>query len=117
MSDPPYTEGAAVKPAVLTRYRVMAWITGCMLLVLCLCMVLKYGFDKAEDVTLYVSQAHGVLYMIYLVVTFDLSSKMKWKFERMLLMMLAGTIPLASFYAERKAVEAVRKREPAPVAA
>ncbi|MGW9214005.1 DUF3817 domain-containing protein [Embleya sp. NPDC055664] len=99
-----------MKPAVLTRYRVMAWITGCMLLVLCLCMVLKYGFDTGEKATLYVSQAHGLFYMIYLVVTFDLSSKMKWKFERMLLMMLAGTVPLASFYAERKAVEAVHER-------
>ncbi|MGC0421692.1 DUF3817 domain-containing protein [Embleya sp. AB8] len=100
-----------MKPVVLTRYRVMAWITGCMLLVLCLCMVLKYGFDTGEKATLYVSQAHGLFFMIYLVVTFDLSSKMKWKFERMLLTMVAGTIPLASFFAERKAVEAVRERD------
>jgi integral membrane protein len=106
-----------VKPVVLTRYRVMAWITGCMLLVLCLCMVLKYGFDTGEKATLYVSQAHGLLYMIYLVVTFDLSSKLKWKFERMLLMMLAGTIPLASFFAERKAVAMVQERELAATSA
>jgi hypothetical protein len=31
----------------------------------------------------------------------------------MLLVMLAGTVPLASFFAERKAVEAVREKQQA----
>ncbi|MDI2128244.1 DUF3817 domain-containing protein [Yinghuangia seranimata] len=108
-----------MKPAVLTRYRVMAYVTGVWLLLLCLCMVFKYGFDKGSDLTFYVSQIHGLLYMIYLVAAFDLSMKMKWKFERMLLIMLAGTIPFASFVAERKIAQAVQEsgRVVAPTAA
>lgn len=98
-----------MKPAVLTRYRVMAYITGVWLLLLCLCMVVKYGFDKGEDVTFYVSQVHGVLYMIYLAVSFDLAWKMKWRIERILLIMLAGTVPFASFVAERKIALAVQE--------
>lgn len=98
-----------MKPAVLTRFRVMAYITGCWLLLLCLCMVFKYGFDKGEDLTFYVSQAHGVLYMIYLVTAFDLGWKMKWRIERILLVMLAGTLPFASFVAERKVARAVQE--------
>ncbi|MFJ4778321.1 DUF3817 domain-containing protein [Streptomyces sp. NPDC088762] len=91
-----------MKRSVLTRYRVMAFATAVMLLVLCTCMVFKYGFDKGADLTFVVSQAHGVLFMIYLVFAFDLSSKARWSFGKMLWVMISGTIPLAAFFVERK---------------
>lgn len=91
-----------MKKSVLTRYRVMAYATAVMLLVLCTCMVFKYGFDQGADLTLVVSQAHGVLFMIYLVFALDLSSKARWPFGKMLWVMLSGTIPLAAFFVERK---------------
>ncbi|MEU3771625.1 DUF3817 domain-containing protein [Streptomyces sp. NPDC032472] len=91
-----------MKRSVLTRYRVMAFATAVMLLVLCTCMVAKYGFDTGADLTLVVSQVHGVLFMVYLVFAFDLSSKAKWSFGRMLWVMLSGTIPLAAFFVERQ---------------
>ncbi|MFJ3925779.1 DUF3817 domain-containing protein [Streptomyces sp. NPDC090022] len=90
-----------MKRSVLTRYRVMAFATAVMLLVLCTCMVFKYGFDKGADLTFVVSQVHGVLFMIYLVFAFDLSSKARWPFGKMLWVMLSGTIPLAAFFVER----------------
>ncbi|MFD3548817.1 DUF3817 domain-containing protein [Streptomyces sp. NPDC058655] len=90
-----------MKRSVLTRYRVMAFATAVMLLVLCTCMVFKYGFDKGADLTFVVSQAHGVLFMIYLVFAFDLSSKAKWSFGKMLWIMVSGTIPFAAFFVER----------------
>ncbi|MEV8590622.1 DUF3817 domain-containing protein [Streptomyces sp. NPDC051180] len=93
-----------MKSSVLTRYRVMAYVTAVMLLVLCTCMVFKYGFDMGEDVTFAVSQAHGVLYIIYLVFAFDLGSKAKWPFGKLLWVLVSGTIPLAAFFVERKIV-------------
>ncbi|GHB48637.1 membrane protein [Streptomyces cirratus] len=87
---------------MLTRYRVMAFATAVMLLVLCTCMIFKYGFDKGADLTLVVSQIHGVLFMIYLVFAFDLSSKAKWPFGKMIWVLASGTIPLAAFFVERK---------------
>ncbi len=90
-----------MKRSVLTRYRVMAFATAVMLLVLCTCMVFKYGFDMGADLTFVVSQAHGVLFMIYLAFAFDLSSKAKWSFGKMLWIMISGTIPLAAFFVER----------------
>ncbi|MGW1764886.1 DUF3817 domain-containing protein [Streptomyces sp. NPDC002073] len=90
-----------MKKSVLTRYRVMAFATAIMLLVLCTCMIFKYGFDKGADLTFVVSQVHGVLFMIYLVFAFDLSSKAKWPFGRMLWVMVSGTIPLAAFFVEK----------------
>ncbi|MFJ6747353.1 MULTISPECIES: DUF3817 domain-containing protein [unclassified Streptomyces] len=91
-----------MKRSVLTRYRVMAYITAVMLLVLCACMVFKYGFEMGKDLTLVVSQIHGVLYIIYLVFAFDLGSKAKWKFGKLLWVLIAGTIPTAAFFVERK---------------
>ncbi|UNO39885.1 DUF3817 domain-containing protein [Streptomyces sp. MST-110588] len=91
-----------MKRSVLTRYRVMAYVTAVMLLVLCACMVAKYGFDTGKDLTLVVSQIHGVLYIIYLVFAFDLGSKAKWKFGKLLWVLIAGTIPTAAFFVERK---------------
>ncbi|WP_405906613.1 DUF3817 domain-containing protein [Streptomyces sp. NBC_00828] len=91
-----------MKKSVLTRYRVMAYVTAVMLLVLCTCMIFKYGFDKGEDLTLVVSQIHGVLYIVYLVFAFDLGSKAKWSFGKLAWVLLSGTIPTAAFFVERK---------------
>jgi integral membrane protein len=91
-----------MKKSVLTRYRVMAYVTAVMLLVLCTCMVFKYGFDTGEGVTLVVSQIHGVLYIIYLVFAFDLGSKAKWPLGKLAWVLLSGTIPTAAFFVERK---------------
>ncbi|MFF7811597.1 DUF3817 domain-containing protein [Streptomyces sp. NPDC007945] len=97
-----------MKSSVLTRYRVMAYVTAVMLLVLCTCMVFKYGFDMGEDVTFAVSQAHGVLYIIYLLFAFDLGSKARWSFGRIVWVLLSGTIPFAAFFVERKVVADVK---------
>ncbi|MEU6312113.1 DUF3817 domain-containing protein [Streptomyces sp. NPDC047014] len=91
-----------MKRSVLTRYRVMAYVTAVMLLILCACMVAKYGFDTGADLTFAVSQTHGVLFMIYLVFAFDLGSKAKWPFGKLLWVLVSGTIPLAAFFVERR---------------
>ncbi|MEU9759644.1 DUF3817 domain-containing protein [Streptomyces sp. NPDC047985] len=96
-----------MKRSVLTRYRVMAYVTAVMLLVLCTCMVFKYGFDTGAGLTLVVSQLHGVLYIIYLVFAFDLGSKAKWPVGKLLWVLLSGTIPTAAFFVERKIVREV----------
>ncbi|KAA6213925.1 DUF3817 domain-containing protein [Streptomyces albofaciens JCM 4342] len=96
-----------MKRSVLTRYRVMAYVTAVMLLVLCACMVAKYGFDTGKDLTLVVSQIHGVLYIIYLVFAFDLGSKAKWRFGKLLWVLISGTIPTAAFFVERKVVREI----------
>jgi integral membrane protein len=108
-----------MKRSVLTRYRVMAYVTAVMLLVLCTCMVFKYGFDTGKDVTFMVSQAHGVLYIIYLIFAFDLGSKARWPFGKLLWILLSGTIPFAAFFVERQVARDVEPllTDAAPVAA
>ncbi|MFG2168529.1 DUF3817 domain-containing protein [Micromonospora chersina] len=98
----------------LTRYRVIAWIVGVALVVLVLIgMPLKYGFDNPTVVAV-VGTAHGWLYMIYLALTFDLSRRVDWPLKRMLLVMLAGTVPFVSFYAERRVSHWLAAEQPAP---
>jgi integral membrane protein len=85
-----------------TRYRIIAWVVGVVLLVLVLVgMPLKYIGDQ-DSVVAIVGPIHGFLFMVYVVLTFDLARRVKWSFGRMLLVMLAGTIPFLSFWAERK---------------
>ncbi|MFB6674636.1 DUF3817 domain-containing protein [Streptomyces sp. NPDC056390] len=93
-----------MKRSVLTRYRVMAFVTGVLLVLLCLGMIAKYvlGIDGAADVTRVVAIAHGWLYVIYLVFAFDLGSKAKWPVGKQLWVLIAGTIPTAAFFVERK---------------
>ncbi|MEU6669892.1 DUF3817 domain-containing protein [Streptomyces sp. NPDC046727] len=93
-----------MKKSVLTRYRVMAYLTGVLLVLLCLGMIAKYGLDVdgAADFTRVVAIAHGWLYVVYLIFAFDLGSKAKWPVGKQLWVLLAGTLPTAAFFVERK---------------
>ena len=99
--------------AALLRFRVMAYIVGVFLLVLVfVAMPLKYFADQSTLVAI-IGPVHGFLYMVYLVVGFDLAVRAKWSFRRTILVLLAGTIPVMSFVAERKVT--AWTRQPAEV--
>jgi integral membrane protein len=86
----------------LIRYRIIAWIVGVVLLVLVLVAVpIKY-IGGNDSLVATVGPVHGFLFMLYVVLTFDLGRRAKWPLGRMVLVMLAGTIPFLSFWAERK---------------
>ncbi|GHD09190.1 membrane protein [Streptomyces violarus] len=112
-----------MKKSVLTRYRVMAYVTGVLLVLLTLGMIGKYVLDLngAADFTRVVSIAHGWLYVLYLVFAFDLGSKAKWPVGKQVWVLLAGTVPTAAFFVERKIsheLEAwIAEDSPAPVKA
>ncbi|MEU1009320.1 DUF3817 domain-containing protein [Streptomyces sp. NPDC088810] len=110
-----------MKKSVLTRYRVMAYTTGVLLVLLCLSMIAKYGLDVdgAADFTRVVAIAHGWLYVVYLIFAFDLGSKAKMPVGRQLWVLLAGTIPTAAFFVERKISREFQARvaDEAPAAA
>ncbi|GIG35317.1 DUF3817 domain-containing protein [Cellulomonas pakistanensis] len=106
---------AAVPPGTagrLTRYRVMAFVTGTMLLVLCVEMVLKYvfhanGVDPQTGSPLpvlgtWIAIVHGWIYVVYLVTVVQLWSAMRWSLGRLVTMALAGVVPVMSFVLERR---------------
>ncbi|WP_308121822.1 DUF3817 domain-containing protein [Actinotalea ferrariae] len=89
----------------LQRYRVMAWVTGVMLLVLVVEMTLKYAVRPGDDVMRWIEWipfAHGWIYVVYLVTVIDLWSTMRWRFGRLVAMVLGGVVPVMSFVVERR---------------
>ncbi|MGM1057724.1 DUF3817 domain-containing protein [Saccharothrix sp. Mg75] len=91
----------------LTRFRFMAYVVGVGLLLLVVAMIAKYA-GGTETMMRVVGPVHGFLYAIYLVLTVDLALKARWSIKATVLVLLAGTVPFVSFYAERKVVESVR---------
>ncbi|MGW1493051.1 DUF3817 domain-containing protein [Streptomyces sp. NBC_01410] len=95
-----------MKSNVLSRYRVMAYVTAVWLLVFTVAIILKYGFEVGD--TMLISQIHGVLFIIYVIFAFDLGSKAKWPLGKLGWVLAAGCIPVASFFVEPKITREVR---------
>ena len=56
-----------------------------------------------ELITEYLGVAHGWLYMIFLFMAFWLSRRAAWPMGFTLVTLVCGTVPLLSFWAERRA--------------
>ena len=96
--------------AALLRYRVMAFVTGTLLLVLVfIAMPIKYWGDHPGPVAI-VGVSHGFLFMVYLLASLDLGVRLRWNPIKLVVVMACGTIPFASFIAERRITREVRAR-------
>jgi integral membrane protein len=91
-----------VRAAVL-RYRVMAYVTGVVLMVLCFVGIPLQVFAHDDAVVNYVGTTHGILYIIYLATAYQLSRLLKMKLgsPQTVILLLAGTIPVLTFVVER----------------
>ena len=95
-------------PAALTRYRVMAWIVGILLIALILVAVpLKYLGGIEGPVTV-LGTLHGWLYFVFFLTACDLALRASWTLRGTLLTLVAGTVPILSFVAERNATRKTR---------
>lgn len=93
--------------AAFGRYRVMAFVTGGMLLLLCVEMFLKYvlqvnGPDQPV-IGNWIAIVHGWIYVVYAITVFDLWSRMRWSFGRILALIAGGVVPVLSFVMEARA--------------
>jgi len=93
--------------SALLRYRVLAYATGIWLLVLVGEMIAKYVIG-IENVPSWIAIVHGWVYAVYLVLTFDLSIKVRWPLARTIGTLIAGTIPFLSFFVEHKRTRQVK---------
>lgn len=85
-------------------YRVMAVTVGTVLAVLFFIALPYRHLVLKHDVAWYqyAWMAHGYLFPIYVIATLLLGQALRWPLRKMLLVMVAGTVPLMSFYAERR---------------
>ena len=98
--DDPKTLGA------LARYRVMAFVTGTLLLIVTLNVILKYvvGVDNARylEITSVIAVLHGWVFVVYAFTCVQLWMRMKWRLGRLATMVAGGVVPVMSFIVERK---------------
>jgi len=96
----------------LLRYRIMAFTTGIVLLAGTTALVLKavVHVHHMEPGTGLLWVAHGYLYLLYVIATLNLGLKLRWPLLRVVLVMLAGTVPTMSFVAEHYVTRDTRER-------
>jgi integral membrane protein len=102
-----------VPPKIMSafrRYRIAAYVVGWGLLLLCAAMVLKYAFGVAAAVAIW-GPIHGALFVVYVIIAFDLAYKDRWSPLGTLWVLVAGTIPFVSFVAERQVQRKVLARQ------
>ena len=104
---------------LFSAYRVLALVVGVLLTVLVfVAMPLKYLTDPGSlqdtgtSLTAFVGVAHGWIYMVYLVVSFTLSRRLRWTWPFTGLVLLAGLIPILIFWVEHRVTQRVRVEHP-----
>ena len=91
----------------LARFRVMAIIAGVMSLLLWFVdLPVVYLFNNPEwkAAVAWIPFVHGWVYFAYVIVALQFSVKAKWPIRKILWLLLAGTLPVASLIAERRVV-------------
>jgi integral membrane protein len=91
----------------LARFRVMAIIAGVMSLLLWFVdLPVAYLFNNPEwkAAVAWIPFVHGWVYFAYVIVALQFSVKAKWPIRKILGLLLAGTLPVASLIAERRVV-------------
>lgn len=87
--------------AAAMRYRVMAYITGILIIVVCFVGIpLQFAAHDTWIVN-NIGTVHGFLYIVYIVFAYMLAQKLKMKMMPTVLLLLAGTIPVMTFFVER----------------
>lgn len=95
----------------------MAWVTGVVLAVASVWALLGYLFwgysSEGGKPSLYslLWLAHGWLYFAYLIAAVNLAFLLRFPILKTVALLLAGTIPFASFYADYVMHRYVRNRE------
>lgn len=119
MSSPRPLDEVTIRTS-FARFRIASFIEGAALLVLVAIMIMRYGvyggdglFTSTSETWETISGAwspiHGLIYMLYVVVCFDLWLRMRWGIGRMLLLMFFGVVPVLSFVGERWAHQKVEE--------
>lgn len=85
----------------VTAYRVMAYITGVVLIVLCALAIAQVWASDGGAVNV-VGTVHGLLYIVYLLVSYPLTRRLRLAAGPTVAVLLAGTIPVMTFVVERR---------------
>ncbi|GAA1187618.1 DUF3817 domain-containing protein [Nesterenkonia xinjiangensis] len=119
----------------LTFYKIFAFTTGIMLLILVAKMIMDYGFGyelyaggttaagadntlgfhpkesvvDGTGISYWTAVVHGWIYVVYVIAGFRLWFLMNWRFSRLVTIVLGGVVPFLSFIVERRIAAEVRR--------
>jgi integral membrane protein len=117
----PKAETIPLIRSALKFYRVCAYVTGVLLLLVTVEAILHWGFNEQVqlggpfgfltlvggndtqpgiNLSVGVLIVHGWFYVVYLLADFTLWSRMRWPFAMFVLVALGGIVPFLSFIAE-----------------
>lgn len=85
----------------LPRFLLIAFLEGCSFLLFAITMPLKYMMGLLKP-NYFIGMAHGVLFLLYILLLFLVSWQYKWSFKKIALSFLASLIPFGTFYASKK---------------
>ena len=86
----------------------MAWIVGVLLIALVLVAVPLKHLGGIEGPVTVLGTAHGWLYFVFFLTACDLALRASWTLRGTVLTLIAGTVPILSFVAERHATRKTR---------
>jgi integral membrane protein len=91
----------------MTRFRIMAIYAGVMSLLLWFVNVPTHYFifESSHKYFTWIALVHGFTYPIYVLAAFHYCLKARKSLLSTVFLILAGTLPIASFIAERRAVK------------
>ena len=85
----------------VTGYRVMAYITGVLIIVICFAG-LPLQFAAGNNwIDQWLGTVHGYLYIVYVIFAWLLGTKLRLRPRQMIPLLLAGIIPVMTFIVER----------------
>jgi integral membrane protein len=87
--------------AAVLRYRVMAFITGVLIIIVVFVGIPLQIWGHNTIITNQVATVHGFLYLVYIVFAFMLANKLHMKPKPTVILLLAGTVPVMTFVVER----------------
>ena len=93
-----------------SRYRIMAFTTAVLLVLLVFVGVPLQLWGDDKTLATLIGIAHGYLFMVYLVTAFDVGIRLRWRWLKFALILLAGTVPFAAFFAEHYVAIDVRAK-------
>ena len=91
----------------IKRFRIMALVAGVMSLLLWFVdLPVAYLFNNEDwkSKVAWIPFVHGWIYAVYALTAIQFATKARWSLKKMLWLILAGTLPIASFAAERRVV-------------
>jgi integral membrane protein len=87
---------------ILRRFRWVSIAEGISLVVLIfIAMPLKWVFELPAMVT-YVGWIHGILFILYMLVLYPTSRKLRWSFQTAMFGVIASILPFGPFLFDRK---------------